>query len=141
MNPKFNLIQDFCLRRGNEGESTQTRRDSGHKTKPRPDLSEEPTGRGRVKPKTRLNRAPRLAGGLLGGALHLLGRLGLGSGACRGGLGERIARGAEDEREAEHRAHDLFHGCFSLSGIDDSRPSCRTIIAIAHETRLKRGLK
>src|SRR6202041_1403751 len=59
-----------------------------------------------------LGRKPKLAG-LLGGALHLLGLLGLGG--VRGvALGESEASCAEDEREAEHGGHDLFHGCISL---------------------------
>ena len=86
------------------------------------------------------NRAPKLAG-FLGGALHLLGLLGL-RGVGRVALGESKASSAEDERKAEHRGHDLFHGVYLLVDYaDDSRPSCNTIMSIGHETSLKVRLK
>ena len=51
----------------------------------------------------------------LGGGRGLLaGLLGLGLGrAGRLVLGESKARGAEEERKAKHRGHDLFHRCVS----------------------------
>ena len=47
MKPKFNLIQEFCLRLRERRGIYSNQEGFVHKTKPRPDLSEEPTGRGR----------------------------------------------------------------------------------------------
>jgi hypothetical protein len=84
------------------------------KNKPRPNQSSMKTARTRSYYKLSVLKTEHQlhlggGGGLLAGFLGL----GLGGG---GGLvlGESKAGGAEEERKAEHRGHDLFHWVFLL---------------------------
>ena len=88
---------------------------TGQKTKPRPNHLPRRRLRARLlKPELSVLQTEdqlHLGGGGGLGGLGLFLRLG---GAGRLVLGESKACGAEEERKAEHRGHDLFHRVFLL---------------------------